>query len=84
MTDNTTEPIPADDDGMPVYTEPPPRPTESDLARYAWDELNRAGLFTADGDFYGGMTGRAHPDMDAVNAFAVRGHHEHWKERNFA
>lgn len=64
----------AADDGfdLPVYTEPPPRPTGSDIARHAWDELNRAGLFTADGDFYGGLTGRA--VMALVDVFVEQGH----------
>lgn len=54
------------------HTEPPPRPTESNLARHAWDELDRAGLFTDDGDFYDGMTGRA--VMDLVDVFVEQGH----------
>ena len=69
---DNTEPIPADDDGLPRYTEPPPRPTESNIARHAWDELDRAGLFTADGDFYGGMLGRA--VLELVEVFAAQGH----------
>ena len=71
MNDNT-EPIPADDDGLPVYTEPPPRPTGSNIASHAWDELNRAGLFTGEGDFYGGMTG--HAVMALVDVFVEQGH----------
>lgn len=54
------------------YTEPPTRPTGSNIAGHAWDELDRAGLFTGDGDFYGGMTGRA--VMDLVNVFVEQGH----------
>lgn len=54
------------------HTEPPPRPTGSNIAGHAWDELDRAGLFTDDGDFYGGMTGRA--VMDLVDVFVEQGH----------
>ena len=46
------------DAALTQYTEPPPRPTGSNIAGHAWDELDRAGLFTGDGDFYGGMTCR--------------------------
>lgn len=49
----------------------PPRPTGSNLAGHAWDELDRAGLFAEDGD-YGGMTGRA--VMELVEVFAEQGH----------
>lgn len=54
------------------HTEPPTRPTGSNIACHAWDELDRAGLFTGDGDFYGGMTGRA--VMDLVDVFVEQGH----------
>ena len=47
-------------------------PIGSNLARHAWDELNRSGLFTDDGDFYGGMTGRA--VMDLVDVFVEQRH----------
>ena len=72
MTDNPAAPATTDGGDLPVYTEPPPHPTESNIARHAWDELNRAGLFTADGDFYGGMTGRA--VMDLVDVLVEQGH----------
>ena len=55
-----------------THTEPPTRPTGSNIACHAWDELNRAGLFTDAGDFYGGMTGRA--VMDLVDVFVEQGH----------
>lgn len=55
-----------------TYDAPPPRPTGSNLARYAWDELVRVGAFTADTDFYGGMTGRA--IMELIETFAAQGH----------
>ena len=55
-----------------THTEPPPRPTGSNLARHAWDELDRAGLFTDDGDFYDGMTGRT--VMDLVDVLVEQGH----------
>ena len=71
MTDKTGL-IPTDDDGLDRYAEPPPRPTDSNIARHAWDELNRAGLFTSEGDFYGCMTGRA--VMALVNVFVEQGH----------
>ena len=70
MTDPTST-VP-DSAGLPRFTEPPPRPTEGNLARHAWDELNRVGLFTADGDFYGGMTGRA--VMSLIDVFCTQGH----------
>lgn len=54
------------------YDAAPPRPEGSNIARHAWDELNRAGAFTAEGDFYGGMTGRA--VMDLVDVFVEQGH----------
>lgn len=58
---STTEP--------PRYTEPPARPEgSSNIARHAWDELNRAGLFTENG----GMIGRA--VMDLVDVFVEQGH----------
>lgn len=57
---------------LPSYDAAPPRPEGSNIARHAWDELNRAGLFTDDGDFYGGMTGRA--VMDLVDVFVEQGH----------
>lgn len=69
MTDNTSKdkPQPVEDEyGLPRYDAPPPRPEDSNIAEYAWDELNRAGAFTADTDFYGGMTGRAVMDLVAV------------------
>lgn len=69
MTDNKPSPI---EDDLPRFTEAPPRPTSSNIAQHAWDELHRAGLFTADGDFYGGMTGRA--VMDLVAVFVGQGH----------
>lgn len=77
MNNNTskdaTQPV-EDEDGLPRYDAPPPRPRpeESNIAAYAWDELNRAGAFTADTDFYGGMTGRA--VMDLVAVFVEQGH----------
>ena len=57
---------------LTAYDAPPPRPTGSNLARYAWDELVRVGAFTADTDFYGGMTGRA--IMELIETFAGQGH----------
>ena len=69
MTDNTSKDSPQrieDGPDLPSYDAPPPRPEESNIARHAWDELNRAGAFTADTDFYGGMTGRAVMDLVAV------------------
>ena len=75
MTDNTSKDKPQpveDEDGLPRYDAPPPRPEESNIAKHAWDELNRAGAFTADTDFYGGMTGRA--VMDLVAVFVEQGH----------
>ena len=57
---------------LPTYQEPPPRPTDANIGAHAWEELNRLNLFTADGDFYGGMLGRA--VMDLVNVFAGQGH----------
>lgn len=57
---------------LPSYDAAPPRPEGSNIARHAWDELNRAGAFTAEGDFYGGMTGRA--VMDLVDVFVEQGH----------
>lgn len=72
MTDSiSTKPI-EDEDGLTSYDAPPPRPEGSNIAEYAWDELNRAGAFTADTDFYGGMTGRA--VMDLVAVFVEQGH----------
>lgn len=69
----TTSEIPNDSDGLAAYTEAPPRPTsDSNIATHAWDELNREGLFTKDGDFYGGLTGRA--VMDLVEVFVKQGH----------
>lgn len=53
------------------HTELPTRPTGSNLACHAWDELDRAGLLTGDGD-YGGMIGRA--VMDLVDVFVEQGH----------
>ena len=50
------------------YDAPPPRPEGSNIAGHAWDELNRAGAFTAEGDFYGGMTGRAVGGADTAGA----------------
>ena len=55
-----------------TYDAPPPRPTGSNLARHAWDELVRVGAFTADTDFYGGMTGRA--IMELIEMVAGQGH----------
>lgn len=70
--ENDTD-IAAPGDAAPKqYTEPPPRPTGSNIAGHAWDELNRAGAFTAEYDFYGGMTGRA--VMDLVAVFVEQGH----------
>ena len=57
---------------LPSYDTPPPRPTDINVARYAWDELVRVGAFTADTDFYGGMTGRA--IMELIETFAAQGH----------
>ena len=54
------------------YTEAPERPAEGNLMQHAWDELNRAGLFTDKGDFYGGMVGRA--VMDLIQIFSEQGH----------
>ena len=54
------------------YTEPPTRPARCCLACHAWNELDRAGLFTDDGDAYGGATGRA--VMDLVDVFVDQGH----------
>ena len=71
MIDNPTPAVPVEDN-LPVYTEAPPRPTGSNIAGHAWDELNRAGLFTSEGDFYGGMTGRA--VMALVDVFVEQGH----------
>lgn len=73
MNNNTRkdDPQPAEDD-LPRYDAPPPRPEGSTIATYAWDELNRANLFTTEGDFYGGMTGRA--VMDLVAVFVEQGH----------
>ena len=73
MNNNTRkdDPQPAEDD-LPRYDAPPPRPEGSNIAGHAWDELNRAGAFTAEGDFYGGMTGRA--VMDLVAVFVEQGH----------
>lgn len=69
--ENDTD-IAAHGDAAPKpHTEPPPRPTGSNLACHAWDELDRAGLFTGDGD-YGGATGRA--VMDLVDVFVEQGH----------
>ena len=51
---------------LPSYDAAPPRPEGSNIAGYAWDELNRAGAFTADTDFYVGMTGRAVMDLVGV------------------
>ena len=75
MNDNTNKDKPQpieDEDGLPRYDAPPPRPEESNIAEYAWDELNRVGAFTAEGDFYGGMTGRA--VMDLVDVFVEQCH----------
>ena len=66
-----TQPIDGGHD-LPSYDAPPPRPEGSNIAGYAWDELNRVGAFTADTDFYGGMTGRA--VMDLVAVFVEQGH----------
>ena len=57
---------------LPSYDAAPPRPEGSNIARHAWDELNWAGAFTAEGDFYGGMTGRA--VIDLVDVFVEQGH----------
>ena len=57
---------------LTTYDAPPPRPTGSNFARHAWDELVRVGAFTADTDFYGGMTGRA--IMELIETFAAQGH----------
>ena len=57
---------------LPSYDTTPPRPEGSNIAGHAWDELNRVGAFTADYDFYGGMTGRA--VMDLVAVFVEQGH----------
>ena len=57
---------------LTTYDTPPPRPADGNLARHAWDELNRAGAFTAEGDFYGGMLGRA--VLELVEKFADQGH----------
>ena len=62
---DSTQPIEGGHD-LPSYDAPPPRPEESNIAKRAWDELNRAGAFTADTDFYGGMTGRAVMDLVGV------------------
>lgn len=43
----------------------------SNLEKFAYDELTRAGLFDQDGD-YGGMLGKA--VMDMVKVFADEGH----------
>ena len=67
----TMQAVVAEDDLLPRYDTPPPRPEGSNIAAHAWDELNRVGLFTADGD-YGGMTGRA--VMDLVAVFVEQGH----------
>ena len=69
---NGTDTAAPGDAAPTAYTEPPTRPTGSNLACHAWDELNRAGLFTGDGDFYGGMTGRA--VMDLVDVFVEQRH----------
>ena len=69
---NTTDTAAHGDAAPESHTEPPPRPTGSNIAGHAWDELDRAGLFTDDGDFYGGMTGRA--VMDLVDVFVEQGH----------
>ena len=72
---NTSKDSPQPIDGghdLPSYDAPPPRPKGSNIADYAWNELNRAGLFTGDGDLYGGMTGRA--VMDLVDVFVEQGH----------
>ena len=61
-----------DDNGLVRYTRPPTRPADSNIAQHAWDELNRAGLFTHERDFYGGSTGRA--VMDLVGVFVKQGH----------
>ena len=54
MTDNTSKDKPQPIDGgndLPSYDAPPPRPEGSNIAGHAWDELNRAGAFTAEGAF---------------------------------
>ena len=69
-SDDTAAPPTDTGDAAPKpHTEPP---TGSNIASHAWDELNRAGLLTDDGDFYGGMTGRA--VMDLVDVFVEQGH----------
>lgn len=50
----------------------PPRPTGSNLTQHAWDELDRAGLFTPEGDLYGGMAGRA--VLELIECFNGQGH----------
>lgn len=49
----------------------PTRPTDGNIAKHAWDELNRAGMFDADSD-YGGMLGGA--VMELVTVFAGQNH----------
>ncbi len=70
--ENDTDIAAPGDAALKQYTEPPPRPTGSNIAGYAWDELNRVGAFTAEYDFYGGMTGRA--VMGLVAVFVEQGH----------
>jgi hypothetical protein len=42
------------------------------LVEHAKEELRRAGMFSEDGDFYGGMTGKA--VMDLIQLFSDQGH----------
>ena len=42
---------------------------------YAKNELERAGLFSDEGDFYGGMTGEC--VMELIEVFAKQGHSNH-------
>lgn len=44
----------------------------SNLVEYAKEELTRIGAFTEEGDFYGGMTGKA--VLDLIQVFADQGH----------
>lgn len=64
--------VTTDEYGLPHFTKPPSRPTEGNLLQHAWDELNRAGLFTEKGDFYGGMTGRS--VMELIETFDKHDH----------
>lgn len=70
MTDNDPS-ARTDEHGLTYYVRAPERPTEGNLAKHAWDELDRAGLFDRDSD-YDGMLGRA--VMDLVNVFVGQEH----------